>query len=132
MVFYQVRCTLLLRKGEIDRAERYHAAVYELSDLYKVKNITSWCVGNPDGTRNEYTPSRWGLWGIRRWLHKNAQFCHGHMWGGGVYDWHGVMLRLTDYVTKHDPKKDFVRQLVVFQDATVAYSWIRQGALCMK
>ena len=31
-----------------------------------------------------------------------------------------------------DPKKDFVRQLVVFQDGTVAYSWIKEGALCMK
>jgi len=33
---------------------------------------------------------------------------------------------------KHDPDLDFVRQLVVFQDGTVAYSWIREGALCMK
>jgi hypothetical protein len=44
----------------------------------------------------------------------------------------GSILRLTDYVTKHDPKKDFVRQLVVFQDGTVAYSWIREGVLCMR
>jgi hypothetical protein len=72
------------------------------------------------------------LFGIRRWLQRNATLCHGHAWGGGVYDYDGNILRLTDYVTKHDPKKDFVRQLVVFQDGTVSYSWIRKGALCMK
>ena len=66
------------------------------------------------------------------WLHINAKICHGHSWGGGVFDYKGNILRITDYVTKHDPKKDFVRQLVVFQDGTVAYSWIRKGALCMK
>jgi len=69
---------------------------------------------------------------IRYWLHKNTKLCHGHAWGGGVYDYNGSILRLTDYVTRHDPKKDFVRQLVVFQDGTVAYSWIKDGALCMK
>ena len=58
--------------------------------------------------------------------------CNGHSWGGGVFDYNGNILRYTDYVTKHNPTKDFVRQLVVFQDGTVAYSWIREGALCMK
>jgi len=72
------------------------------------------------------------MWGIRRWLHVHAKLCHGHVWGGGVYDFNGSILRLTDYVTKHDPKKDFVRQLVVFQNGDVCYSWIREGALCMK
>jgi len=89
-------------------------------------------VGNPDGTKNEFTPSWFGVLGIKRWLHRNAKMCHGHVWGGGVYDYKGNILRITDYVTKHDPDKDFVRQLVVFQDGTVAYSWIREGALCMK
>ena len=60
------------------------------------------------------------------------QKCAMGMFGGGVYDYKGSILRYTDYVTKHNPKKDFVRQLVVFQDRTVAYSWIREGALCMK
>lgn len=126
-----VRCTLLLRKGDVDTAARYEEAVQSLHDQ-GCGNITSWPVGNPDGTRNEFTPSRYGLWRIRRWLHKNAILCHGHAWGGGVYDWNGDILRLTDYVTKHDPNKDYVRQLVVFQDGMVAYSWIREGALCMK
>jgi hypothetical protein len=127
-----LRTTLLLRRGEVEDAPSYAAAIRILTESYGVDNITSWPVGNADGSRNEFTPSRLGLWGIRRWLHKNAKMCHGHAWGGGVYDYRGNILRLTDYVTRHDPKKDFVRQLVVFQDGTVAYSWIREGALCLK
>ncbi len=126
-----IRGTLLLRKGSIDNSRKYETAVNTLIEK-GIENITSWPIGNPDGTRTEYTPSRLGLFEIRRWLHKNAKMCHGHVWGGGVFDYKGNILRYTDYVTKHDPKKDFVRQLVVFQDGTVAYSWIREGALCMK
>jgi len=126
-----VRATLLLRKNGVDNSAKYENAVDSLIEK-GIDNITSWPVGNPDGTRNEYTPSRLGIFGIKRWLNKNAKLCHGHTWGGGVYDYHGNILRITDYVTKHNPKKDFVRQLVVFQDGTVAYSWIREGALCMK
>lgn len=127
-----MRGTLLLRKGGVENAKTYEAAVHQLINDYGIRNITSWPIGNPDGSRSEFTPSRWGLAGIRHWLHRNAVLCHGHVWGGGVYDYHGNILRLTDYVTRHDPKKDFVRQLVVFQDGTVAYSWIREGALCMR
>lgn len=126
-----VRGTLLLRKGVVDNSKAYESAVHNLIDK-GITNITSWPVGNPDATRNEFTPSRVGLFGIRNWLRKNAKLCHGHAWGGGVYDYGGNILRITDYVTKHNPKKDFVRQLVVFQDGTVAYSWIKEGALCMK
>jgi MoaA/NifB/PqqE/SkfB family radical SAM enzyme len=126
-----VRATLLLGKGRVDNAKKYCEAVNSLIEQ-GIENITSWPLGNPDGSRNDFTPSRLGLFGIRRWLHKNAKLCHGHEWGGGVYDYKGNILRITDYVTKHDPKKDFVRQLVVFQDGTVAYSWIKEGALCMK
>jgi hypothetical protein len=126
-----VRATLLLRRGEVDCASSYKSAIERLNFL-GYNNITSWPVGNPDGTRNEYTPSRLGLLSIRSWLWMNTKKCHGHAWGGGVYDYQGSMLRLTDYVTKHNPNKDFVRQLVVFQDGTVAYSWIKEGALCMK
>jgi len=127
-----LRCTLLLRKGEVENSATYEHAVRILIDRYGVNNITSWPVGNPDGSRSKFTPSRFGLAQIRFWLWQNAKFCHGHMWGGGVYDYRGNILRLTDYVTKHDPDANFVRQLVVFQDGTVAYSWIREGALCMK
>lgn len=126
-----VRGTLLLRRGGVDNAKKYQEAVNTLIEK-GYDNITSWPIGNPDGTRTDQTPSRLGLFGIRRWLHRNAKLCHGHVWGGGVFDFNGNILRYTDYVTKHNPKKDFVRQLVVFQDGTVAYSWIREGALCMK
>lgn len=126
-----VRGTLLLRKGGVDNSQKYEEAV-KILIRKGIDNITSWPVGNPDGTRTEYTPSQLGLWGIQWWLHSNAIKCHGHDWGGGVFDYKGNILRYTDYVTRHDPKKDFVRQLVVFQDGTVAYSWIREGALCMK
>jgi len=127
-----LRCTLLLRKGGVENSKIYQNAINTLILKHKVNNITSWPIGNPDGTRNEFTPSRLGIASIKLWLAQNAKFCHGHIWGGGVYDYHGNILRLTDYVTRHNPKKDFVRQLVVFQDATVAYSWIREGALCMR
>jgi len=126
-----VRGTLLLRKGGVDNSNKYADSVKTLIEK-GINNITSWPIGNPDGTKNEFTPSWFELFGIRRWLHKNAKLCHGHVWGGGVFDFQGNILRYTDYVTKHDPDKDFVRQLVVFQDATVAYSWIKEGALCMK
>jgi sulfatase maturation enzyme AslB (radical SAM superfamily) len=126
-----LRATLLLRKDGIDDSKKYSDAVYRLIN-YGFENITSWPVGEPDGSRNKYTPSRLKLLGIRYWLYRNAKLCHGHVWGGGVYDYNGNILRYTDYVTKHNPKKDFVRQLVVFQDGTVSYSWIQQGALCMK
>lgn len=125
------RCTLLLRRGGVDNGVKYRHAIHSLiCDGFD--NFTSWPVGNPDGSRNEFTPSRTGLLSIRWWLRRNAILCHGHSWGGGVYDYRGNILRITDYVTRHGPKKDFVRQLVVFQDGTVAYSWIREGALCMK
>ena len=126
-----VRGTLLLRKNGVDNSKKYEAAVKALIKK-GIDNITSWPISNPDSTRNEYTPSRFGLFSVKRWLHRNAKMCHGHAWGGGVFDYKGNILRYTDYVTKHNRKKDFVRQLVVFQDGTVAYSWIRQGALCMK
>lgn len=126
-----VRGTLLLRKGGVDTPKKYETAVNTLIEK-GMDNITSWPIGNPDATRTEDTPSRTNLFKIKRWLHKNANICHGHVWGGGVFDYKGNILRYTDYVTKHNPRKDFVRQLVVFQDGTVAYSWIKEGALCMK
>jgi molybdenum cofactor biosynthesis enzyme MoaA len=127
-----VRSTLLLRKGEVDNALTYERSVKYLIEWCDITNITSWTIGNPDGTPNDFTPSEDGMNDIRAWLTRYTKLCHGHVWGGGVFDYEGSILRLTDYVTKHDPEKDFVRQLVVFQDGTVAYSWIKEGALCMK
>lgn len=126
-----VRATLLLQKDFIDTPRKYEQALRSLFfDNYD--NITSWTVGNSDGSRNKYTPSRFNLFQIRRWLAKNAKLCHGHVWGGGVYELDGKIIRMTDYVTKHDPKKNFVRQLVVFNDGAVHYSWIKEGSSCLK
>ena len=127
----QCRATVLLRKGVIDTPEEYQRVIEWLNNA-GVYNITSWTIGNADGSRNEFTPSRFSMFKIKMWLRKNTKLCHGHVWGGGVFDYKGTMLRLTSYVTKHDPKKDFVRQLVVFQDGLVAYSWIKEGAICMR
>jgi hypothetical protein len=127
----QCRTTLLLRKGGIDNAKKYEAAIEKLRSI-EVHNITSWCIGNPDATYNEFSPSFLGRLSIKLWLRKNTIKCHGHVWGGGVFDYKGTLIRLTDYVTKHDPNKDYVRQLVVFQDGLVAYSWIKEGAICIK
>jgi MoaA/NifB/PqqE/SkfB family radical SAM enzyme len=126
-----VRGTLLLRKDGVDTPIKYKKAINTLIEK-GIDNITSWPVGNPDNSRNKHTPSRINLFKIKRWLRKNATLCHGHVWGGGVFDYNGNIVRITDYVTKHNRRKDFVRQLVVFQDATVAYSWIKEGALCLK
>ena len=127
----QCRATLLLHRGGIDTAEKYELALNILK-AKGIENITSWYIAEPDGTYNKYTPAFWNRVGIKHWIRKNTKLCHGHVWGGGVYDYNGMQIRLTDYVTKHDPKKDYVRQLVVFQDGTVAYSWIKEGAICMK
>lgn len=126
-----VRATIILRKDAIDNPMMFDTTINLLFDS-GYENITAWMAGNPDGTRNEFTPSRWNVYRIWRWLNKNGTLCHSHEWGGGVYDVKGKIVRLTDYVTKHDPKKDFVRQLVVLQDGGVYYSWIEEGAICQK
>ena len=126
-----VRGTLLLRNGGVDNVKKYEESIHQLIEK-GIDNITSWPVGKPDGTRTEDTPSKKDIEDITEWLETNALICHEHEWNGGVYDYNGNILRITDYVTKHDPKLNFVRQLVVFQDGTVAYSWIKEGALCMK
>lgn len=127
----QARTTLLLRKGGIETPARYEFAL-KLLKSYGCENITSWCIGNPDGSYNEFSPSFINRMRIQLWLKTHAKKCHGHIWGGGVYDYNGILVRYTDYVTKHDPNKDYVRQLVVFQDGLVAYSWIKDGAICLK
>lgn len=126
----QCRVTLLLRKGAIDSPEKYQQAIEKLQS-FGVKNITSWVIGNPDGTSNEFSLSFFQKLKISTWIKLNTKKCHGHAWGSGVFDYNGTLLRYTDYVTKHNPNKDFVRQLVVFQDGLVAYSWIKEGAICL-
>jgi len=74
----------------------YEISLMKLTDM-GYNNITSWPIGNADGSRNRFTPSRWDLFKIKLWLKRNAKLCHGHVWGGAVYDWNGNILRFTDY-----------------------------------
>lgn len=126
----QCRATVLLRKGGIDTPKKYKEALDTLKS-WGVNNVTSWWIADQNGKYNDYTPSFINRLRIKLWIKKNTIKCHGHVWGGGVFDYNGSMIRITDYVTKHDPNKEFVRQLVVFQDGVVAYSWDRKGAICM-
>ena len=125
------RATLLLRKGGVDDAVEYERACDRLIDHYDLKMITSWPLAKPDGSRASFTPSRLGLLGIRWWLFRNAKRVLGHAWGGSVYDYRGRSVRMTSYVSKHKPNATFIRQLVVFQDGRVAYSWFQEGAYCI-
>lgn len=127
----QCRSTILLRRGGIETPADFEATINHLESL-GCKNITTWPIGNADGTRNKYTPSRWNLFKIKMWLRLNCKKCHGHVWGGGVYDYNGTLVRTTDYVTKHKPNSKYVRQLVVSPNGDVNYSWIRRGSLCFK
>jgi len=94
---------------------------------------------NANGTRNSCTPSRWNLFKLKIWLWFSSQtvVTMGHVWGGGVFgfqasngEWGSV--RLTNYVSEHHPTNNFVRQLVLFQDGTLSYSWYQKGAICIK
>lgn len=127
----QCRATLLLRKGGVENISKVKEAINYLKHC-GCTNISSWPIGNPDNSRNECTPSRLNLIKLKLWLRFKAKKCHGHVWGGGVYDYKGVLFRITSYVTKHKPNSKYIRQLVVFQDGTVAYSWIKEGAICFK
>lgn len=123
------RATLLLRRGGIDNATKFHHAVDYLFD--EIKMITTWPLANTDGSRASFTPSRFGLWSIKWWIHRNTKRVLGHAWGGSVNDYNGKSLRMTPYVSKHKPNAHFIRQLVVFQDGRVAYSWFQEGAFCI-
>jgi len=125
------RVTLLLGKDNINNAKTYKEAVDDLIDM-GVNMITSWPLQTYDGKRFEHTPSRLGMMSIRWWLLRNTERTLGHSWGGTVNSYKGISLRLTNYVSKHKPKNKFIRQLVVFQDGTVAYSWFQKGAFCIK
>ena len=128
---FQARATLLRRRGGVETLEQIKKAIAYLNQS-GCENITSWCISNPDNSRNEFTPSRFNNLKLKLWLNLKCRKCHGHVWGGGVYDYKGTIFRITTYVTRHKPNQKNVRQLVVFQDGTVAYSWIKEGALCFK
>lgn len=126
------RVTLLLRKGGIDNAKKFKAAVDYMFFECGIDMITSWPLANADGSSANFTPTWWQMMGIRWWIQRNSKRVLGHAWGGGVHDYQGKSLRMTSYVSKHKPNAKFIRQLVVFQDGRVAYSWFQKGAYCIK
>lgn len=125
------RITLLLHKGYCDNVKDYARNLDVLKGM-GVRMVTSWPLCNPDGERNKYTPSRLNLFKIRFFLWSNCDRIFNQIWGGGVYNYKGLSARLTTYVSEHKPTNDFIRQLVLFQDVTVAYSWFQEGAFCLK
>ena len=125
------RITLLLHKGYVDNAKKYKHTLNQLREL-GIDMVTSWPILTEEGKRCQGTPSRLNMLKIRYWLWRNTERTLGHVWGGGVFDYDGMSVRLTDYVSKHKPKNDFIRQLVIFQDGKVAYSWFQKGAFCIK
>lgn len=125
------RITLLLHKGYVDNAQKYKETLDTLKSM-GIFMVTSWPLAVESGGRCEATPSRLNMLGIRWWLWRNSNRVLGHAWGGSVWDYDGMSVRLTDFVSKHKPGNNFIRQLVVFQDGTVAYSWFQKGAFCIK
>lgn len=125
------RITLLLNKGYCDNVVAYIRNLEHLIDL-DIHMVTSWLVGTPSGERNKFTPSRWNLFWIRYWLWANCDRVFNQIWGGGVYNYKGLSTRLTTYVSEHSANNDFIRQLVLFQDGTISYSWYQEGCFCLK
>ncbi|MDD5251141.1 MAG: hypothetical protein PHT12_00735 [Patescibacteria group bacterium] len=125
------RITLLLHRGYCDNPVDYQRNLDALRDL-GVYMVTSWAMCKPNGEWNQYSPSRWNLFRIRFFLWANCPRVFNQIWGGGVYNYHGLSARLTTYVSEHKPTNNFIRQLVVFQDGTVAYSWFQEGNFCLK
>src|SRR3989339_389101 len=124
------RVTLLLNKGYCDNPADYRRNLDALKAL-GVNMVTSWPLCEPNGERNKFSPSRWNLFKIRFFLWSNCERIFNQIWGGGVYNYRGLSARLTTYVSEHKPTNNFIRQLVLFQDGTVAYSWFQEGAFCL-
>lgn len=126
-----LRVNLLLHKGYCDNLEDYKRNLNALKEM-GVSMVTCWSLCKPSGEKNEFTPDFWNLFKIRFFMWSNCNKIFNQVWNGGVYNYHGLSVRLTTYVSEHRPTNDFVRQLVLFQDGTIAYSWYQEGAICLK
>ena len=124
------RVTLLLNRGYCDNVADYRRNLDALKKM-GVEMVTSWPLCTPAGERNRFTPSRWNLLKLRFFLWRNCERIFNQIWGGGVYNYKGMQARYTTYVSEHKPTNNFIRQLVVFQDGKVAYSWFQKGAFCL-
>lgn len=125
-----VRATVVLQKGHIDSLCKYKQMLNFLA-ASGADMVTSWNVVNTDGSPCVATPSRWERLKLWLWLRTNPVVT-GQVWGGGVYAFKAlngktIPIRHTSYVTGHEAGNTFVRQLVVFQDGRVSYSWYQPG-----
>ena len=124
------RIVLLLGKNNIGTLDEYVKNLNQLKE-WKAGLITSWEIKANNGQRIEQTPSRWEMLKIRAWLLAKTDPVMGHVWGGMVRNYKGMNIRLTDYVSKHSPRNDYIRQLVLLPDGKVSYSWFQQGMFCL-
>lgn len=124
------RATLVLHNGHIDTKSKYAKMIEFLSDC-GCDMVTSWCVVNTDGSACAATPSL--LERIKIAFHLRLKpLVMGQVWGGGIVAYRtengrAIPVRHTSYVTKHSPYRSYVRQLVVFQNGRVSYSWHQDG-----
>lgn len=125
-----VRIVLLLGKGNVDSLKEYKRSLDYLHDL-GIGLVTSWEIRTNDGKRIAQTPSMWEMFKIRMWLFTRTQSVMGHVWGGMVRNYRGMNIRFTDYVSKHSPWNNYIRQLVVLPDGKVSYSWFQKGMFCL-
>lgn len=124
------RIVLLLGRGNVDNIKEYKRSLDALHDM-GVGLVTSWELRTNDGKRTKQTPSILNMLRIRLWLLMHTEAVMGHAWGGIVRNYRGMNVRLTDYVSKHRPWNDYIRQLVVLPGGKVSYSWFQKGMFCL-
>jgi len=124
------KIVLLLGRDRVGTLDEYKRSLDVIHD-WGVGLITSWELRTNDGRRIKQTPSRWEMLKIRAWLMAKTTPVMGHVWGGLVRSYRGMNVRLTDYVSKHKPSNDFLRQLVLLPGGKVSYSWFQKGMFCL-
>lgn len=124
------KVVLLLGRDNVGNLKEYKRSLDVLSE-WGVGLITSWELRTNDGKRTKQTPSLWEMLKIRAWLMFKTKPVMGHVWGGTVRSYKGMNIRLTDYVSKHSPWNNYLRQLVLLPGGKVSYSWFQEGMFCL-
>lgn len=125
-----VRVILLLGKGNVGSLREYKRSLDYLYNL-GIGLVTSWEIRTNEGKRVKQTPSLIEMLKIRAWLFTRTTSVMGHVWGGMVRSYKGMNIRFTDYVSKHSPWNNYIRQLVVLPNGKVSYSWFQKGMFCL-
>lgn len=124
------KVVLLLGRDSVASLKEYIDSLNVLKS-WGVGLITSWEIRANDGKRIKQSPSILEMLKIRAWLLLKTENVMGHVWGGMVRNYRGMNVRLTDYVSKHKPSNDFLRQLVLLPGGVVSYSWYQKGMFCL-